>query len=93
MKIAVANFIKNTRKAKQIKQGELAQMLGIAQASMSRIEAGKESITIERLANIFQALNVSPLVGFENDNFVVVYGFESDKHPNSIYYFNDWIPF
>lgn len=49
-------FLKTMREGKGVNQGELAEQVGITQASLSRIESGGTSVTIQRAAMFFEAL-------------------------------------
>ena len=49
-------FLKTMREGKGVNQGELAEQVGITQASLSRIESGGTSVTIQRPAMFFEAL-------------------------------------
>jgi transcriptional regulator with XRE-family HTH domain len=52
--------IKNVRVKKKMSQGDLCRKSGIDRGYMSAIENGKNNITIETLAKIASALDVSP---------------------------------
>jgi len=54
----VAANIKKIRKAKNIKQVELAYSCGFEKQNMQRIEAGKTSPTLKTLLKISEALEV-----------------------------------
>lgn len=49
-------FLKTVREGKGVNQGELAERVGITQASLSRIESGGTSVTIQRAAMLFEAI-------------------------------------
>lgn len=51
--------LKELRRAKQLTQIELAQLLGISNQLMHRYEAGKTSLTSRRLYELSGALNVA----------------------------------
>jgi len=44
LKRRLSNWVKATRKLHNIKQGELADMLGLNQSAMSRVEAGTQEL-------------------------------------------------
>lgn len=52
--------IKNIRSKKKMSQGDLCRKSGIDRGYMSAIENGKNNITINTLAKIAEALEVSP---------------------------------
>ena len=57
----VARNIKKYRKEENLTLKELAERVGISEATMQKYEAGNiKSVTIDMLHNIANALNVSP---------------------------------
>jgi transcriptional regulator with XRE-family HTH domain len=56
--IDVGNNIRKWRLTKNHKQSLLAQKLGISRAALSNIENGKTDITLSRLCEIANLLNV-----------------------------------
>lgn len=50
--------LKQTRKSKGLTQKKIAEMLGVKQPEIARIENVKESITIDTLINYASVLNV-----------------------------------
>ena len=52
-------FLVETRAKKGLLQGELAEKVGITQATLSRIESGEIAVTIQRAAMLFEALGVA----------------------------------
>lgn len=59
-KSAKAVFIKrfkDMRKAKGFTQKDLAKILGVKQPEISRIESGKDSVTIDKILDFVTALN------------------------------------
>ena len=66
IKEKIGNRIKQIRTENmKISQEELAQMLNCDRAYISRVESGKQNITIENLENICQALHVTIREFFE----------------------------
>ena len=61
------NQIMEYRKRAGMTQGELAQMLGIAQSTLSQYETGKRSPDVKTIAILADAFHVSPskLLGLE----------------------------
>lgn len=57
-------FLAGLRESKGILQSELAEKVGITQASLSRIESGKTSVTIQRAAMLFEVLGVAVSIEF-----------------------------
>ncbi|MCQ2395759.1 MAG: helix-turn-helix domain-containing protein [Kiritimatiellae bacterium] len=55
----IGDTIKALRKAKNLKQGELAKRLKMTSAQLCRIEGSKNAPSIKTLARIARALNVS----------------------------------
>ena len=72
--------IKAIRTAKNLKQEDVAQKMGMAQSNYARLEKGLTQVTVERLeqlAEIFE-MSVSAILSFET-------GQESDKEDISYY--------
>jgi DNA-binding Xre family transcriptional regulator len=58
--MSIGEIVKERRKAKKLNQTELAEKAGITQATVSRLESGKEdNTTIENLRSIAAALSCS----------------------------------
>jgi len=58
MKEQIGRTIKLARKAHKIKQGNLAERVGISQTYLSQIEAGKVNVSIDILAKICKILDI-----------------------------------
>jgi len=58
--ILIGNKIRETRKSKSISQEQLALLTAIDRSYLGRIERGEVSITIEKLYQISQTLNIDP---------------------------------
>ena len=58
--LSIGSKIKETRKNKSISQEHLALLTTIDRSYLWRIERGKVSITVEKLYQISQTLNVDP---------------------------------
>lgn len=56
----VGKVLTDLRSQQSIQQKDLANAVGITQATWSRIESGQTSVTLEHLRSAAQALNVSP---------------------------------
>jgi len=50
----------NARKERSIEQGEMAKRMGLSQASYSRLESGKSSLSVDQLYMAAGALRVKP---------------------------------
>ena len=55
----IVNRIKQIRKKQKLRQVELAEMAGIDQSDLSKIENGKKSLTLETAKKIARALGHS----------------------------------
>ncbi|RBO82660.1 helix-turn-helix domain-containing protein [Marinomonas aquiplantarum] len=51
--------LSNLRKQQSIEQGKMAELMGLSQASYSRLEAGKATFSIDQMYQAAIALNVS----------------------------------
>ncbi len=60
--------IKEIRRARGLSQEQLAELIGIEQKHVSRLEVGKSYPTIDRLEKIALALNVSMGSFFDSEN-------------------------
>lgn len=54
------NRIKELRKKKELTQEQLAQMLGVTQNAIYKLEAGESDLDMEWMEKISEALNVKP---------------------------------
>ena len=61
--------IKELREKKKLTQEKLAEVVGIGQRNLSKIECGKNFVTSETLAKIISALKIKPadLFNFEHN--------------------------
>ena len=59
MKIALAQMLRQQRKAREMTQAELASLLGSSQSRVAKMEAADASVTTDLLINALGALNVS----------------------------------
>ena len=60
----VGDDIRKIRKEKELSQRALAEKLGVSQQLISRIEQGKENISLITLKNIFNGLGKKIRIGF-----------------------------
>lgn len=58
--ILIGNKIRETRKSKSISQEQLALRTAIDRSYLGRIERGEVNITVEKLYQISQTLEVDP---------------------------------
>lgn len=56
---AIGALIRLVRTQKQIEQSEIAEKMGISQASYSRIEAGKANVTVDHMFQAADALGLT----------------------------------
>jgi len=56
----VARIIRRLRERQQLTQGALARAVGFTQSAYSRLESGRQSITVAQLYAIAQTLRVFP---------------------------------
>lgn len=54
--IQFGQLIKEVRKAKKMKQNELADLIGVSKAQISKLENGTSNMTISTIFKIFEAL-------------------------------------
>lgn len=66
------SHLKEVRKKLGLSQGELAEQLGVSQATMSNMEKNMESVLPKYLLFLYKKHNVSPLyiIAGEGDMFV-----------------------
>lgn len=60
--LSIGSKIRETRKNKSISQEQLALLTTIDRSYLGRIERGEVSITVEKLYQISQTLNVAPKI-------------------------------
>lgn len=60
--LSIGSKIRETRKNKSISQEQLALLTTIDRSYLGRIERGEVSITVEKLYQISQILNVDPKI-------------------------------
>jgi len=70
LKVKLGKRIKELRKKRGYSQEQLAEKLGIAQNTLSKIETGENFLTADTLENLARVLNVTPneLFEFEHHN-------------------------
>ena len=62
LSLSIGSKIRETRKNKSISQEQLALLTTIDRSYLGRIERGEVSITVEKLYQISQTLNVDPKI-------------------------------
>ena len=67
--MTIGEKIKYLRKQKGVTQTELAQLTGIHQVSIAKYEKDKMIPQPEQLEKIVEALNVSPMIFFDDSSF------------------------
>ncbi len=67
--MTIGEKIKYLRKQKGLTQTELSELTGIHQVSITKYEKGKMIPQPDQLQKIVEALNVSPMIFFESENF------------------------
>ena len=55
----IAKIIKNARKAKNMKQSELAESIGISEKHLSKIETGKNYPALDNFLRLIEVLDLS----------------------------------
>ena len=55
----IAKIIKNARKAKNMKQSELAESIGISEKHLSKIETGKNYPALDNFLRLIEILDLS----------------------------------
>jgi len=78
----IGSIVSNSRKSLGKEQSEIAAVLGITQASYSRLESGKSSMTTDQIFLISKALQLTPsslllqvensIKALESNGFIVV---------------------
>lgn len=58
--LEIKSRLKNIRKQKNYTQGFVAEKLGISLRAYSKIESGETQLTLDRLSEIIEILNVHP---------------------------------
>lgn len=61
--MTISETIHNARRAKGLTQQELAEMVGIKQCAVARIESGKHRIRLDILEKIAHALDIKITIG------------------------------
>lgn len=56
--MTISETITDARKKKGLTQGELAEMIGVTQSDIARIESGRHIIRLDRLEQIAKALKI-----------------------------------
>ncbi len=82
----VGKIIENRRKAKNLRQAELAEKLGVTQSSWSRIERGQSGLSMEQLLKVSDILGTSPHEILADADYAKA-GLESQGirvHPNTV---------
>ena len=58
-KIYIATILKNARKQANLKQSELAELTGISEKHLSKIETGKNYPSLDNFLKMIEVLNIS----------------------------------
>lgn len=66
VKVAFGCIARMYREAKNIKQEELADKIGLSRALMVNIEQGKQNVSLTQAINICQTLGIKPSMLFSN---------------------------
>ncbi|CDE89042.1 TPA: XRE family transcriptional regulator [Candidatus Gastranaerophilales bacterium HUM_20] len=67
IKKILGNNVRNLRKAKNLSQEKLAEIIGLERDSLSSIETGRAFTSSEVIANISNYFNVEPSLLFKSD--------------------------
>lgn len=62
----IASLIRDKRIAKGISQTKLAEMVGMQQPSIARLESGKITPSLETIERIAKALDLQVQISFKN---------------------------
>ena len=65
IKTSFALSLLDARESAGMTQSELAEMCGVSQAYISKLESGEANPTIGRIGSIFAAMWMKPTVGFQ----------------------------
>lgn len=65
LKEEVGELIRETRKAKGLTQKELGEMMGVTEATASRMENGSQNLTLETLERLSVAFQVKVSIKFD----------------------------
>jgi transcriptional regulator with XRE-family HTH domain len=57
---ALGRSIRECREQRRMKQGELADLVGLSRSSITNIELGRQSVLVDQLCRFAQALGVQP---------------------------------
>jgi len=82
--LKIGNKIKSKRNEKGIKQDDLANELNISQASLSRIENGKEEVGVNTLIKLSEILK-TPINYFTSDPVNINQQYSSFENSNGVY--------
>ena len=64
IKIALALALLDARESRGLSQSQLAELCGVSQAYISKLESGEANPTIGKIGSIFAAMWMKPTVGF-----------------------------
>ena len=64
VKIPLALALLDARESKGLSQSQLAELCGVSQAYISKLESGEANPTIGKLGSIFAAMWMEPTIGF-----------------------------
>ena len=64
IKIALALALLDARESRGLSQSQLAEICGVSQAYISKLESGEANPTIGKIGSIFAAMWMKPTVGF-----------------------------
>ena len=90
IKTALALALLDARESRGLSQSQLAELCGVSQAYISKLESGEANPTIGKIGSIFAAMWMKPTVGFGplmpersgTDHTDTETGGAAEKHPD-----------
>lgn len=64
----VAAALRRARASRRVSQGDLAEMIGVSQPVLSRLESGTENITVDSIVKYAEALGLVAYVTLSEAN-------------------------
>lgn len=57
----MGRLLRGARKARRLKQGDIADAIGISRPALSNIEAGRQAITVARLMDLMEVYGITKI--------------------------------
>lgn len=78
---AIYEKLKSMREQAGLRQGQIAEFLGVTQTYISKVETGERNLTVDQLENLvtLYGYSLSSFAGMHNDAYPIQYAFRAQE--------------